>query len=152
LATAVEAFRAASGPLDRLLVAGADRHADRWLRWAASRLGEKLVWLGPTRSPARWYAACDLLLSPSWYDAGSNVLLEALASGLPVLSSLRDGSSELSPWPALDPEDQASWAQALQRRLDEPGDRDQARASVEPLTLERMTQGWLSLLEELDAR
>jgi UDP-glucose:(heptosyl)LPS alpha-1,3-glucosyltransferase len=40
------------------------------------------------------YAGCDVLLHPTWYDACANVVLEAMASGLPVVSSDRNGSAE----------------------------------------------------------
>ena len=41
-----------------------------------------------------WYRAGDALLHPTYHDAASLVLLEARASGLPVLASRWDGSSE----------------------------------------------------------
>ena len=40
------------------------------------------------------YAGCDVLLHPTWFDACAIVVLEAMASGLPVVSSDRNGSAE----------------------------------------------------------
>ena len=45
--------------------------------------------------PERYYAAADVLLHPTYYDACANVVLEALAAGLPVVSSDRNGSAEI---------------------------------------------------------
>jgi len=44
---------------------------------------------------ARLYRACDLLVHPTWSDHCCLVVLEALASGLPVITTARDGASEL---------------------------------------------------------
>jgi UDP-glucose:(heptosyl)LPS alpha-1,3-glucosyltransferase len=43
----------------------------------------------------RYYAAADALVFPTTYDAFGMVLLEAMASGLPVFSSDRAGAAEL---------------------------------------------------------
>ncbi len=42
-----------------------------------------------------YYAAADALLHPTYYDACSNVCLEAMACGLPVLTTRNDGASEV---------------------------------------------------------
>jgi UDP-glucose:(heptosyl)LPS alpha-1,3-glucosyltransferase len=48
-----------------------------------------------TDRPEDVYAAVDALVHPTYYDACANVVLEAMASGLPVVSSDRNGSAEL---------------------------------------------------------
>ena len=53
------------------------------------------VYAGTTRAPEGVYAAADALVHPTFYDACANVVLEALAAGLPVLSSDRNGSAEI---------------------------------------------------------
>jgi UDP-glucose:(heptosyl)LPS alpha-1,3-glucosyltransferase len=43
----------------------------------------------------RYYAAADIFCFPSYYDPCANVVLEALAMGLPVITSITNGSGEL---------------------------------------------------------
>jgi UDP-glucose:(heptosyl)LPS alpha-1,3-glucosyltransferase len=51
--------------------------------------------LPPTSEPERYYAAADAFVFPTAYDAFGMVLLEAMASGLPVFSSDHAGAAEL---------------------------------------------------------
>jgi glycosyltransferase involved in cell wall biosynthesis len=44
---------------------------------------------------ARWYTAADVLLLTSWREGRPNVVLEALASGRPVLATEAGGTGEL---------------------------------------------------------
>lgn len=49
----------------------------------------------PTRAIEEAYRAADLLVFPTLYDPFANVCLEALACGLPVLTTTTNGSSEI---------------------------------------------------------
>lgn len=51
--------------------------------------------VAPTPVPEDYYAACDLFLFPSRYEAFSLVTLEAAASGLPILCHRINGTEEL---------------------------------------------------------
>lgn len=93
LSVAVEAFARAAGPGDRLVVAGDDAHAERWLGPARQRLGERLVALGPV-DVSRWLPGADAMILPTRYDAASNAVLEAIASGVAPVASACDGASE----------------------------------------------------------
>jgi UDP-glucose:(heptosyl)LPS alpha-1,3-glucosyltransferase len=63
----------------------------------AGRLGVRdLVHFdGSASNLLEYYAAADALLHPTYYDACSNVCLEAMACGLPVLTTRSDGASEV---------------------------------------------------------
>ena len=54
----------------------------------------RVMWLGPVDDPRPYYAAADIYAQPTYYDACSLVVLEALACGLPVITTRRNGASE----------------------------------------------------------
>jgi len=77
----------------RLIVLGRDRKGP-YLRLAKRLdLTQEVVFAGPTKEPEKYYGAADLFVHPSFYDACSLALLEALASGLPVVTSASTGAS-----------------------------------------------------------
>lgn len=57
------------------------------------RLEDKVQLIGPTTDMARYYAAADLFVLPTYYEAWGLVIVEALACGLPVLTSRLAGAS-----------------------------------------------------------
>jgi UDP-glucose:(heptosyl)LPS alpha-1,3-glucosyltransferase len=54
-----------------------------------------VVYVGPAADTVPYYAAADLYVQPTFYDPCSLVVLEALASGLPVITSHYNGAAEL---------------------------------------------------------
>ena len=91
----VEAMARLADRKARLVVAGKGK--TEGYRAAADRLGiaDRLVWAGPRQDVERLYAAADTVALPARYEPFGNVHLEALASGLPVLSSAHAGGAEL---------------------------------------------------------
>ena len=82
----------------RLLVAGGDRRQASHAGLASrSGLGEQVLFLGPVKHPERLYAVADLFVLPTRHDPFANVTLEALASGVPVLTSRVNGAVDLMP-------------------------------------------------------
>ncbi|MCE9594924.1 MAG: glycosyltransferase [Planctomycetes bacterium] len=75
------------GPLEAAVRAEADTAG---MQHAVELVGEK-----PPTELARWYAAADALLLTSSREGRPNVVLEALASGLPVVATRAGGTAEL---------------------------------------------------------
>lgn len=71
-----------------LWVAGGDRP------WRAP---PDVRFLGPTHTPERLLQAADLLLLPTRYDSFANSCLEALACGIPVVTTPTNGAAEVMP-------------------------------------------------------
>jgi UDP-glucose:(heptosyl)LPS alpha-1,3-glucosyltransferase len=63
----------------------------------AERLGcaGRIRFTGPAPDVLPVYAAADVYVHPTWYDPCSLVVLEALACGLPVITTRFNGASEL---------------------------------------------------------
>ena len=80
-------------PPFKLLVLGRDRKGP-YLH-LARRIGisEETVFAGSIHDIEKYYGAADLLVHPSFYDACSLTVLEALATGLPVVTTSSNGAS-----------------------------------------------------------
>jgi UDP-glucose:(heptosyl)LPS alpha-1,3-glucosyltransferase len=142
LATALRALGALADPGACLLVLGRGDVAGYQRLAAGLGLGARVVWLGARPDIERWYAAADVLVLPTRYEPFGNVHLEALASGLPVVTSLTAGGAEVIDercGAAVPPEDATGFAAALQalrgRNLAEV--REAARRAAEPFTFDR---------------
>lgn len=63
----------------------------------AGRLGllDKIIFVGEETVMEAYYGASDLLVLPTRYDPFSNVCLEALACGLPVITTKSNGAAEI---------------------------------------------------------
>jgi len=94
LHTAIEAI---SGPAQadvRLVVVG-DGMRDAFVRGRAAEVVERIIFVGTEfGSIERFYAAADVFLLPTLYEPFGLVILEALASGLPTITSACAGASE----------------------------------------------------------
>ncbi len=79
----------------RLIVIGKGRKG-RYVR-EAERLGvgSRVTFLGPVEDVVRYYSAGDIFVLPSIYEPFSNACLEAMAMGLPVVTSKVNGASEI---------------------------------------------------------
>lgn len=79
----------------RLLVAGRGK-VGRYSRRAA-KLGILgcTTFLGPVQGMERYYAASDIYVQPTFYDPCSLTVLEALASGLPVITTRFNGAADV---------------------------------------------------------
>jgi UDP-glucose:(heptosyl)LPS alpha-1,3-glucosyltransferase len=94
LATVVDALARLSSDTRLIVVGKGDVRA---YRAQALRLGvdTRIVWLGPRPDVERWYAAADVVVLPTMYEPFGNVHLEALASGVPVVTTVKAGGAEI---------------------------------------------------------
>jgi UDP-glucose:(heptosyl)LPS alpha-1,3-glucosyltransferase len=80
-------------PPFRLLILGRGRRGS-YLRLAKNTgISKEIVFAGSTHDPEKYYGASDFLVHPTFYDACSLTVLEALASGLPVITTDSNGAS-----------------------------------------------------------
>lgn len=92
---AIEALAGVAPPA-HLLVVGYDRAPARYAALARRHgVVERVTFAGPQRDPRPFYGAADAFVLPTLYDPLSNAVLEALACGLPVVTSTRCGAGEL---------------------------------------------------------
>jgi UDP-glucose:(heptosyl)LPS alpha-1,3-glucosyltransferase len=143
----------AAWPEARLLIAGFDSARARFeARAAELGIGARTTFLGGTLTPEHLYAAADLYVLPTRYDPFANSTLEALACGLPVITSTANGGGELIDagvqgacidvargaevlaeeclrWRS--PERRASAARAARARAEEHGEESKFRAAEE---------------------
>ncbi len=131
----------------RLLVVGKGR-TDIYRRLEARLgLGGVVTWIAPRPDVARLYAAADAVALPARYEPFGNVHLEALASGIPVLTSSMTGGAEVvrdgvsgAVTASLDPSD---IARGLRTIRDGNAGRFAvaARAAAEPFTYAAQVEG-----------
>lgn len=134
----LEALAALRDPRWRLIVVGRGKSGV----WAAraKRLGlpGRVGFVGHVSNPEAYYAAADVFALPTFFDPFANATLEAMASGLPVITSRRNGAAEILR-PGVDglvvdrPDDVAGLAEAV-ASLADPTRRntlgEQARATA----------------------
>ena len=150
LDVAIEALAALDDRAARLVVVGKGNtrvyraHAER--RAVAARV----TWLPPSPSVEEWYAAADVLVLPTRYEPFGNVHLEALACGLPVITTSRAGGSEVIDrhcGAVIPPDDAVALTAALERfrAADPRAVAVAARAAAEPYTYHRQVAAFEEL-------
>jgi UDP-glucose:(heptosyl)LPS alpha-1,3-glucosyltransferase len=119
-------------------------------------LGPRARFLGPQEDVRPFYGAADAAVLPTLYDPFPNVALEALACGLPLLTSSTCGARELIRQDengfVCDALDIQGLAGCLDRLADSgraAAMREAARASASELSLERMAEKLVGLYRSL---
>ena len=142
----------------RLVVVGRGRRAlcDRLA--AELRVAELVRYAGHTDTPERFYAAADIFCFPSYYDPCANVVLEALACGLPVVTSTTNGSGEiLTPGRegfVVDPDNAPGLAESIAHFFDDARRAEASRAAralAESRPIERNFREILDVYEQCRA-
>lgn len=83
-----------AGHAVKLVVAGRDKRRGVFQQ-LAKQCGARVIFAGDVPDMVPYYAGADVYVHPTRYDACSRSVLEAIASGLPAVTSACDGSSEL---------------------------------------------------------
>lgn len=124
LRIAIEAVARLGDERARLLVVGDDPLSDEFKRRvAADGLADRVVFAGFQQDVHCYYAAGDVFLFPTAYEAFSLATIEAAASGLPVLMPDVSGGQELvgtSDAGFLIPRDPEAIASRLSELVDDP--------------------------------
>ena len=151
---------AASKSDAELWVVGDDRRPGPYVSVAA-RAGMspgRLRMIGPVPDPLPHYAAADALILPSIYDPFPSTVIEALACGLPVVTSescgARDAAARLDRALVRDAYDTDGLAAALGRALELaalPSTIDAARKIASNYGIDRMIDRTLAVYATLDA-
>ena len=83
------------GHEERFKVIVVGKEPQKALRMMVRRLGlgREILFFGPTREPLNYFANSDVFVLPTYYDTCSLVTLEAMACGLPVITSQYNGAS-----------------------------------------------------------
>jgi len=144
----------------RLIIVGREKATARY-RMLAKKAGvsARVFFAGPQRDPRPFYGAADAFVLPTMYDPLANSVLEALACGLPVVTSTRCGAGELvvkanAGW-ICDSTDDVAFAEHMSRLLDRSECESfglRARSAVAQLTPAAMTAEMLALYENLLSR
>lgn len=82
-------------PGTRLLVAGRDRIARYKALAAGQGVSDRVMFLGGRSDAPELLALADVMCLPTLYDPCANSCLEALACGTPVVTTTKNGASEL---------------------------------------------------------
>lgn len=155
LGALLEAF-ASLGSEAHLLVVGADAALKRYAAFATRlRIEARVHFAGGQKDVKPWYGAADVFALPTLYDPFPNAALEALASGLPVVTSATCGAAELiregeNGFVCRDALDVNSLAVALRQTIAHAGAwSGAARAAAEPFGMARMAEALTTLYRHL---
>ncbi|MEI6737600.1 MAG: glycosyltransferase family 4 protein [Pseudomonadota bacterium] len=141
----------------RGIVVGHDKHLAHF-QTRANQLGlaDRVVFTGGVEDVRPYYAAADILVLPTLYDPLPNACLEAMACGLPTITSTTSGAAELITDDVegyvTDALDVSAISAAIGHTLDDArmvkmGLR--ARERVRMLTPEAMATSYIALYREL---
>ena len=142
----------------RLVVVGADKELEHLQRAAAlAHLADQVHFAGGQDDVKPWYGMADCFVLPTLYDPFPNAALEAMACGLPLITSVQCGAAELvesgvEGYVCRDPLDVVELARCLNLAA-APGQAQRmgaaARRRVEPYDLAGMAQQLTRLYSSL---
>lgn len=77
----------------KVMVIGGLPYRDLSRQIRALNIEDKILFTGPVRSTEEYYANSDVFVLPTYYDACSLVVIEAMASGLPSITTTANGAA-----------------------------------------------------------
>jgi UDP-glucose:(heptosyl)LPS alpha-1,3-glucosyltransferase len=139
-----------------LVVVGHDKHRTRYERLAAQLgVSEAVRFTGAQDDVLAYYWGADAFVLPTLYDPQSNAVLEAMACGLPAITTTGCGVAELltpASGHVVDAFDVPALGDAMADLLRPEHARAlgaAARRAIEPYSLHRMTDDYLALYARL---
>lgn len=156
----LDAWQQLGPPEGAVLVVAGDGPEREAVRAQAATCGSSVRLLGFVPDPTEWYQASDVFVLPSIREGLSNSFLEALACGVPVLSTPVSGSEDIfaaaEVGMLVEGADVDSLAQGLDRLLRDPARRARCaeaarRTAVERFSLEHVVAQVETLYRELAA-
>lgn len=94
LAAAIKALSKVDN--SRLIVIGKDKLVKKYRQLASHlQVTDKVLFLGVQHDVTPYYGASDAFIFPTLYDPFPNVIIEAMATGLPVITSTKCGAAEI---------------------------------------------------------
>jgi glycosyltransferase involved in cell wall biosynthesis len=155
-ATLLRAFRSVRATRPARLVILGEGEERRRLERLARQLGIEadVVFRGFVENPFAWMARASVLVLSSAWEGLSNVLLEALACGCPVVATdCRSGPREILAGgeygPLVPVGDDAALARAILTVLDHPPARERLRARAQGFTVAAAVDRYLDVLSSL---
>ena len=154
---AIEALAAMPDRTAFLCVVGADKRSAQYRQLAVRlKVTDRVVFVGAQQDVKPFYAAADVCVLPTLYDPFPNVAIEALACGLPLITSETCGAAEwIEPgnngW-VIGALDRAALCAAMLAATDRSrlaDRRAQARISALPYTLARTVADLTALYRQL---
>jgi UDP-glucose:(heptosyl)LPS alpha-1,3-glucosyltransferase len=140
-----------------VLVSGSNPDADRAVA-RAEGAADRVVFHPLSRHVERFFAAADVFLFPTVFETYGMVISEAMAAGLPVVTSRAAGAAELiehgeSGWLTDDPWEPGPIADGLRALAADPALRERmgaaARSGIEAYTWDRVADETLAVYREV---
>lgn len=158
LIRAIGIFAKGKRPLTmRAFIVGAGKTEPYERIMADLGVSDLIVWAGKSSDVRTYYAAADIYVLPTLYDAFSNSTMEALACGLPVITTRTNGVSEILTEGEsafiVEPRDPESLADRLGLLIEAPALRERmgsaAQKAAEPYTWQRTAEETIRVYEEI---
>lgn len=116
---------------------------------------QRLIWLGQCSSMENCYAAADIFALPTRYDPFANSTMEALSSGVPVVTTTLNGVSEIlqdgENGLVIGPNDPDALADRLRELSEKPDLRERigaaGREAIRPYTWQNATENTMAVYE-----